>query len=137
MEAMLRRYDDMKSLFAQRLDPEAQALQHDEQHIPSQRKTESGHDSGSSPERGRLQARRGSSTTPSLASSAGDSDESTQSSTSSSQENRAAELRTGVLPHATTAAHGPQKAKTDASHIGKAGATGRVPSRATEANRPL
>ena len=59
MEAMLRRYDDMKPLFAKRHPPKTQATQDKNQHMSAQTKPGADHQLSSSSERGRLRTRKG------------------------------------------------------------------------------
>ena len=108
MEAMLRRYDEMKPLFARPPAPQEQAVQHEEKHASSPVRPGPDHELGSSPERGRVRTRRGLPTRLRQALSAeqklpsgSSEDGSTQPSTASSQEQGS--------PHAIRAVHGPTR----------------------------
>ena len=108
MEAMLRRYDGFKSLFALRRPLEVKTPEHRQKSASPQAKPGSAHEPNSSPSRGRGRFRKGeeqfqnqvSSTSQKLLS---DSSKSTHSSTASSQERAARFKSRPSLPHATAA----------------------------------
>lgn len=133
MEAMLRRYDDMTSLFAFRSAPPKQILQSEEESASPQ--TSSNLDNEPSPERSSPRTRREDATTPSQASSVArklspDSSrhEPRQESPAYSQERTAISKSERSPPHPTSAARAMPASRVRSRHMDQAAVADKSPS---------
>lgn len=138
MEAMLRRYDGLGSLFAQRHAPGGQAISRKEKHASPQTWPGSDHELGSSPERGRLRTRRGDLPQPNHDSpaakklpSGGSRNRSTKSNKASPQESTAMSNSKRDFPHANSVVHSTPASQVSAPHMEQTGDAGSGLSQAT------
>ncbi|ERF75773.1 hypothetical protein EPUS_01603 [Endocarpon pusillum Z07020] len=140
MEAILRRYDDMKSVLALPSGAQKQALESEEKHASPKAKSSPDHELGSSPERSRPRTRRGDAPHPGQTLTAGQevsSDSSRADSrhktTASPQEQRAISNSKRESPHPISAAPGIPASRMHSPHMdqAKAAVADRTPSPAS------